>query len=187
MTAAETGSALVKIRTRSLPSTSSLAAREPSALNWWLARPRDWEAIHPPPEICPRPGSRLTRHRRESICTPRRSAQGAHAGKVAVSWQASDLHLADRSVSLFWRSDQPGSPWQPIPDGQAQENTGQFIWAVPPDLPPKFHIRAEAIDTVGNRGGAETTDSGPVIVDRSRPRIRILGLDPNARAGPSTQ
>ncbi len=60
---------------------------------------------------------------------------------------------------------------------------GQYIWTVPPSFPAKFHIRVEAVDTVGHRGGAETTDSAPVIVDRSRPRSRIIGLDPNARAG----
>jgi len=54
---------------------------------------------------------------------------------------------------------------------------------VPPSFPAKFHVRVEALDTVGHKGGAETSDSVPVIVDRSRPRSRIIGLDPNARAG----
>jgi hypothetical protein len=54
---------------------------------------------------------------------------------------------------------------------------------VPPNLPPRFHLRVDAIDTVGNRGSAETTDMGPVIVDRARPRSRIIGLDPSDRTG----
>jgi hypothetical protein len=112
---------------------------------------------------------------------PPQIGTGPHAGKVAITWQASDVHLAPRSVSLSWRPDQPGSMWQRIVDGQ--ENMGQYVWAVPPSFPARFHIRVEAIDTVGNRGGAETTDAAPVIVDRSRPRSRIIGLDPNARAG----
>ncbi|MGZ5949908.1 MAG: hypothetical protein ACXWO1_07200 [Isosphaeraceae bacterium] len=112
---------------------------------------------------------------------PPQIGTGPHAGKVAITWRASDLHLAPRSVSLFWRPDQAGSTWQPIIDGQ--ENMGQYIWTVPPSFPAKFHIRVEAVDTVGHRGGAETADSAPVIVDRSRPRSRIIGLDPNARAG----
>ena len=112
---------------------------------------------------------------------PPQIGTGPHAGKVAITWRASDLHLAPRSVSLFWRPDQAGSIWQPIIDGQ--ENMGQYIWTVPPSFPAKFHIRVEAVDTVGHRGGAETADSAPVIVDRSRPRSRIIGLDPNARAG----
>ena len=112
---------------------------------------------------------------------PPQIGTGPHAGKVAITWRASDLHLAPRSVSLFWRPDQTGSIWQPIIDGQ--ENIGQYIWTVPPGFPAKFHLRVEAVDTVGHRGGAETPDSAPVIVDRSRPRSRIIGLDPNARAG----
>lgn len=106
---------------------------------------------------------------------------GEHAGKVAIAWRASDSHLAPRSTRLLWRPEQAGSPWQPIVEGQ--ENSGQFIWAVPPGIPGKFHLRVEAADTVGHLGGAETTDSGPILVDRSRPRSRIIGLDPNARAG----
>jgi hypothetical protein len=112
---------------------------------------------------------------------PPQIGTGPHAGKVAITWRASDLHLAPRAVALFWRPDQPGSTWQPIINGQ--ENMGQYIWMVPPSFPAKFHVHVEAVDTVGHRGGAETTDSAPVIVDRSRPRSRIIGLDPNARAG----
>jgi len=112
---------------------------------------------------------------------PPQIGTGPHAGKVAITWRASDLHLAPRSVSLFWRPDQSGSTWQPIIEGQ--ENMGQYVWTVPPSFPARFHIRVEAVDTVGHRGGADTTDSAPVIVDRSRPRSRIIGLDPNARAG----
>jgi hypothetical protein len=112
---------------------------------------------------------------------PPQIGTGPHAGKVAITWRASDLHLPPRSVSLFWRPDQPGANWQPIVDGQ--ENMGQYIWTVPPSFPARFHIRVEAVDAVGHHGSAETTDSAPVIVDRSRPRSRIIGLDPNARAG----
>lgn len=111
---------------------------------------------------------------------PPQVGSGVHTGKVAISWRADDLHLADRSVSLFWRTDSPGSAWQPIPGGQSLENFDQFIWVVPSDLPPKFHVRAEAVDAAGNRGGAETSEANPVIVDRSRPRSRILGLDTDA-------
>ncbi len=106
---------------------------------------------------------------------------GVNSGKVAITWRANDLHLAPKSVSLSWRPDLAGSGWQPLAEGQ--ENTGRFIWAVPTTVPTRFHIRVEAVDTVGHHGSAETTESGPVIVDRSRPRSRIIGLDPNARAG----
>ncbi|MGC8641162.1 MAG: hypothetical protein ACP5XB_14950 [Isosphaeraceae bacterium] len=112
---------------------------------------------------------------------PVQIGMGPHAGKVAITWRASDLHLAPNSVSLQWRPDQPGAAWQPIMDGQ--ENMGQYIWTVPPSFPAKFHIRVEAVDSLGHHGSAETPETAPVIVDRSRPRSRIIGFDPNARAG----
>ena len=56
-----------------------------------------------------------------------------NSGKVAITWRATDLHLAPRSVALFWRPDQPGAAWQPLAEGQ--ENTGRFIWAVPATVP----------------------------------------------------
>jgi hypothetical protein len=106
---------------------------------------------------------------------------GNNSGKVAIAWRASDLHLAPKSVSLFWRPDQPGTEWQLLAEGQ--ENVGSFVWSLPPTIPPRFHLRVEAVDTVGHRGGCETTSSGPVMVDLSKPRSRIIGLDSNARAG----
>jgi hypothetical protein len=106
---------------------------------------------------------------------------GVNSGKVAIAWRASDLHLPPRSVALLWRSDQPDAQWQTITDGR--ENTGQFVWTVPATAPQRFHLKVEAVDTVGHRGSAETTDLGAVMVDRSRPRSRIIGLDPSVRSG----
>jgi hypothetical protein len=106
---------------------------------------------------------------------------GPNSGKIAISWRATDLHLDAKPISIFWRPDQPGAAWQPLAEGL--ENTGRFIWPVPPAVPPRFHIRVEAVDSVGHRGGAETTETGAVVIDRSRPRSRIIGLDPNARSG----
>jgi hypothetical protein len=100
---------------------------------------------------------------------------GQNLGKVAITWRASDLHLVNRPVTLLWRPDQEGGQWQPIVE--SLEATGRYIWTVPPNVSPKFHIRVEAADTMGNRGGADTTASGAVIVDRTRPKSRIIGLD----------
>ena len=33
------------------------------------------------------------------------------------------------------------------------------------------------MDSLGNRGSADTLDLGPVVLDRARPRGRIIGLD----------
>lgn len=112
---------------------------------------------------------------------PPQVGTGVNSGKVAIAWRASDLHLPPKSVSLFWRPDQPGADWQTLAEGQ--DNAGQYVWTVPASVPPRFHLKVEAVDSVGHHGTAETTDMGPVMVDRSRPRSRIIGLDPNARTG----
>ena len=106
---------------------------------------------------------------------------GPNAGKVAILWRATDIHLSPRPIVLSWRPEASGSQWQPI--GEAMENTGKFIWTVPTNLPARFHLRVDVVDTAGNRGYAETTEGTPVVIDRTRPRGRIIGLDPSARAG----
>jgi hypothetical protein len=112
---------------------------------------------------------------------PAQVGTGLNAGKVAISWKATDLHLPAKSVTLSWRPDQPGAQWQSIADGL--DNAGQFIWNVPPAISERFHLKVEAIDSVGHKGSAETTESGPISVDRSRPRSRIIGLDANGHSG----
>ncbi|WP_406697190.1 hypothetical protein V5E97_39980 [Singulisphaera sp. Ch08] len=106
---------------------------------------------------------------------------GQFAGKVAIYWQATDFHLPSHPVTIFWRPERGGENWQPI--GPPMENKGRTIWNVPPNVPPRIHLRIEVVDTVGNIGSIETTDVGPVIVDRSHPKSRIIGLDPAAKTG----
>ena len=112
---------------------------------------------------------------------PPQVGSGANSGKVAFAWRASDLHLPPKSVSLAWRNDEPGAQWQTIVDGR--ENAGQFVWTVPATVPQRFHVKVEAVDTLGHHGSAETTETAPIMVDRSRPRSRIIGLDADGRAG----
>ena len=87
-------------------------------------------------------------------------------------------HLADRPVTLLYREDRANAPWVPIIAGQ--EATGRYLWLVPENVPARFHVKAEALDTLGNRGSADSQDTAPVLLDRARPRGRILGLDPSA-------
>ena len=156
-------------------------ARGHTEYAWWHDRLRGW-AINPLGlAIRPNRGSRWTVPRRPCSSNRPQVGSGANSGKVAIAWRASDLHLPPKSVSLSWRPDQPGSGWQPLAEGL--DNIGQYVWTVPATVPPRFHLKVEATDTVGHHGTAETTDMGAVTVDRSRPRSRIIGLDPNARAG----
>ena len=112
---------------------------------------------------------------------PTQVGTGPNLGKVAVCWRASDLHLGPKPVMIFWRPDKPSAPWQPITTTPI-ENTGSYAWTVPASVPPRFHVRVDVVDTAGNRGWAETSEGPPVYVDRTRPRSRIIGLDPSARA-----
>jgi hypothetical protein len=115
------------------------------------------------------------------ITQPAQIGTGLNAGKVAISWKATDLHLPRDSVTLSWRPDQPGAPWQSIADGLA--NAGEFVWKVPASISERFHLKVEATDSVGHKASAETTESGPISVDRSRPKSRIIGLDANGNSG----
>ena len=104
---------------------------------------------------------------------PPRVGTGSYAGKVMVTWRASDPHLGSRPVSLTYQAeDAPANaPWIPI---DRVENTGQYIWTVPPGAPPRFRVRVEVADSLDHRSVAVT---GPILVDRARPTGKILGLD----------
>lgn len=114
-----------------------------------------------------------------SMSRPRVEA-GTKAGKVVITWRAGDSHLAAKPISLFYRGEGPDDPWVPIVEGLG--NTGRFDWVAPQDVPPRFHIKVEAIDSLGNRGAADTQDFGPVVLNRGRPRGRIIGLDNSGAA-----
>lgn len=113
---------------------------------------------------------------------------GKNLGMVAIQWRTTELHLAPKPVVISWRPDEAGARWQPVTP-EPIENSGKFIWTVPATVPPKFHVRVDVVDTVGNRGFAETAEGSPVVVDRARPRSRIIGLDPSAKTslGPSAR
>ena len=112
---------------------------------------------------------------------PPQIGTGPHAGKVAITWRASDLHLAPRR---FRCSGVPTSRARPgSPSSMARRTWASSSGRYLPASPPSSTSASRPSTALGHRGGAETTDSAPVIVDRSRPRSRIIGLDPNARAG----
>ena len=64
--------------------------------------------------------------------------------------------------------------WTPF--ARTQDNTGRYVWRMPPGVPYQFHVRVEATDRAGNVGTAETTE--PVKVDLNRPKTRVLTVDP---------
>ncbi len=102
--------------------------------------------------------------------------------RALLTWHAKDPHPAPRSVMISVRSDAPDGHWQSITPAPI-ENNGHFTWVLPARCPPRIHFRVDVLDALGNRGHAETIEMGAVLVDRTRPRGRILGLDPSTRDG----
>ena len=103
--------------------------------------------------------------------------QGEHVGKVAISWFATDPHLAERPVVISYRAEGTTGEWKRM--GDAIAATGRpFIWIVPPGAPNRIDLRIDAVDTLGHRAFAETAPGKSILIDRSRPKGRIIGLDP---------
>ncbi len=109
------------------------------------------------------------------------SGVGSDPSRIAISWHAGDLHLGPRPVTILVRPE-GSAEWRPI--GPPVENSGRYVWAVPPTAPPRFHVRVQVADTVGNVGEDETPEGSPVAVDRARPRGRITRIEP---IGPASQ
>ncbi len=103
--------------------------------------------------------------------------------RLVITWHASDPHPAAHPVLISIRPEgaDPATPWQLITPSPI-DNTGQFVWTVPGNCPPKIHVRVDVKDALGNHNSADTNDLGPVLVDRSKPKSRIIGLDPSARS-----
>ncbi len=97
----------------------------------------------------------------------------AEAGQLIVSWQADDRELAARPISLSFSQNREG-PWTPI--AARLENTGRYAWTIDRRSPPRIYLRLEVRDEAGNVGVHVTAE--PVVVDQSRPTIRIRSIRP---------
>jgi hypothetical protein len=80
-----------------------------------------------------------------------------------IRWRAADKNLADKPISIFYAW-QPDGPWTPIV--RDIENSGQYIWVVPPSTPNRLFIRVQAADVGGNVGHAQTPEA---LEDYSQP------------------
>jgi hypothetical protein len=103
---------------------------------------------------------------------------------LGIDWRASDFNLGLHPVEVLIRPDTPGAKWQRI--GQPVANDGHATWTVPANAPVRFYVRVEVTDEAGNRDSDETPPNNPVIVDRTRPKGKILGLEPVAREPSAT-
>jgi hypothetical protein len=104
----------------------------------------------------------------------------SEAGQLVISWQADDLMLAARPVSLSF-SENRGGPWLPIAAGL--ENTGRYAWPLDNRTPAKVFLRLEVRDEAGNVGTDEMAE--PLTIDQSHPTVRIRSVRPLNSAGPA--
>ena len=109
------------------------------------------------------------------------AGRGHDSGTLTVTWKADDKNIAPQPISIYF-SEQADGPWTPMAGGL--ENTGRYIWRIPPNTPFRFFVRVEALDKGGNIGRADTKQ--PVIVDLSTPRGRLIGVD-GVQASPKAQ
>ena len=98
---------------------------------------------------------------------------GTNCRDVVITWNAQDKNLARRPITLSY-SEKPEGPWLPL--AANIENSGKHHWRIPDNSPPKFLVRVEAIDLVGNIGVAQTAQ--PILVDISQPTVSIIGVEP---------
>jgi hypothetical protein len=95
--------------------------------------------------------------------------RGADAGKLFITWKATDENFGRAPVKLSYGENANG-PWRVV--GSDLSNTGRFEWTMPPDVPVEFFVQLEVADKVGN--AAIQTTPKPINVDLKIPRLRIL-------------
>lgn len=110
---------------------------------------------------------------------PPQPGRGASSGVLDIEWQARDKNPAPKPICLYY-SEEASGPWKPIAEGI--ENSGRYQWQIPsdPSMPYKFFVRIECKDRAGNTGRTETPTQ--VIVDLTRPKIRILRVEPSSKS-----
>ncbi len=99
--------------------------------------------------------------------------RGEEAGRLIINWQAYDSLLTSHPIRLAYSPTLSG-PWTTI--ANSLENSGRYVWKVPPQVPERVYLRIEARDQAGNASAHEL----PSQIDLSglSPRARIVGVEP---------
>ncbi len=104
--------------------------------------------------------------------------RGADSGRLRIRWNVREANPADKSVSLSYAGELNGR-WIPVTDWIADR--GEFDWQVPPNAPPRLHLRLTVRDAAGNVSQVRTEQ--PVVVDLTRPTARIVNVKPTGSTG----
>ena len=103
---------------------------------------------------------------------PLQQGTGANTNRILITWEVQDRELGERPISLSY-SVNPDGPWEPI--SPWLPNTGQHIWTITAQIPPRLYVRVIARDTAGNVAKMDTPQ--PVLVDLARPTARIVDVE----------
>ncbi len=95
---------------------------------------------------------------------------------LRVDWTAADKNLGKQPIVLYYAVAQEG-PW--VPFTGSLENTGNYVWQIPPGTPPSFWLRIECTDMAGNV--ATTESQNPVHIDLATPNVTNIRV--SAAAG----
>jgi len=91
----------------------------------------------------------------------------SQSGNLVIRWQANDLALAQRPISLYYR-EKATEKWTTI--ARDLENSGTYSWPVSPLVPESIQLRLDAKDQAGNIGSYQHPTA-----------ITLLGLAPESR------
>ena len=98
---------------------------------------------------------------------------GNQVDQLLIQWTASDVELAERPVSLYYRPDGQGA-WRTV--AAALEKTGDYAWRMDRDVPDRFWLRLDVRDAAGNV--SSVLSEQPIAVYRPRPQGHILDVRP---------
>ena len=100
---------------------------------------------------------------------------GSQAGNLVIRWQADDLALTHRPISLYYR-EKSTEKWTTITSGL--ENSGTYAWPISPLVPDAIHLRLDAQDQAGNIGSYQHPT--PITLLGLAPESRIRAIQPLA-------
>ncbi len=91
--------------------------------------------------------------------------------RLTIRWEASDLHLAERPISLSFAK-QPAGPWTSIVSGL--KNTGEYAWKYDNHSPALVYLRLEVRDEAGNVTTIDRPE--PVALDQAKPSASFINV-----------
>lgn len=117
---------------------------------------------------------------------------------LVLRWSVTDKNLGQDPITLEW-SENPSGPWRsvvandaliPVAAGKEFTNTqriansGRYAWKLPANMPSHMvYLKVTAWDAAGNK--SEIATEKPILVDLTKPRARIQGIQPLSGPGQS--